>query len=90
MKDWYRITCYGDEIEGHNDLATAITAAEAHIRACPMGAMPWAEEIKWFAVRSALAAACGEWLNHQIIVDPPDALGNQLKVGPVASDVVPD
>ncbi len=61
------LTCYGKPYATVVGEGLARETAEAHIRACPEGAMEWATDIRWHRVGNVLvSAANGEWLNHWI------------------------
>lgn len=62
------ISCYGEVVDdlSFDDSEAAMRAAEAHIRDCPYGAMPWAIDIEWHEGEKHFSAASGEWLDHWV------------------------
>lgn len=77
--DWtgWELTCYGNPVEEFDTLDLAFDLGAQHIRACPQGAMPWAETVAWHSPESLepawAASANGEWLNHTIRPIPVEA-----------------
>lgn len=66
--DEWLVTCYGEPTyERFPDAAAAKNAAEAHIRQCPEGPMPWAK-VEWHQTDLGVwvSAAGGQWLNHHV------------------------
>lgn len=75
----WELTCYGTRVDEFDDIDAALKAGDAHIRACPQGAMPWADPVQWHVSdrddRDVWAAAAnGEWLNHHVrpLTDEPE------------------
>ena len=71
--DWtgWELTCSGNRVDEFDDLDEALKAGGEHIRACPQGAMPWADPVEWTVIDQPdrdvwAAAANGEWLNHHV------------------------
>lgn len=71
----FRLFCYGTLYTVVPTIEQAKTIAEAHIRACPEGAMEWAVNIRWHECdpvddlnlpRTWVSSAKGEWLDHRI------------------------
>lgn len=71
MAKLYIVTCYGEPAHVCFTRLTALNVAEAHIRDCPQGAMPWAKRIVWYETdvevighESYVSVSRGEYLNH--------------------------
>lgn len=76
----WQLTCYGNVVgEFHTPIEDAIPAADAHIRRCPKGPMPWATSIIWDETTLPelggrwVSRGHGSWLNHHLVPTPSSA-----------------
>lgn len=64
----FKLQCHGKTYYGAETKQGAFRISEAHILKCPVGAMPWAEDVKWYRIDGGWASvADGQFLDHAIV-----------------------